>query len=472
MRFFNPSVNFDGIIEMEGTISSANHLITKSWAESNLIAAIHADSSNYAELVTVDGEQQLKLKPLTITDVSVDTTQTSLNNWISANYTNGNEKQEGDVIILTNTGSTRPESFIHNGGSAGTAADFTAIQGSDVQASEVRGFLSAGTGISYNSSTGQISAQASGIRGFFSADAGGLLSYDATNGVYNLTAATVQNQITVSGDLLSKSGGEISLSVGAVRGEFSASGLLSYDGTNGVFSITNDDVRGALSVDALGLLSYDSATGEFDLTATTVQNQISVAGGLLSKSAGEISLSVGAVRGEFSASGLLSYDGTNGVFSVTNDDVRGALSVDALGLLSYDSETGEFDLTATTVQNQISVAGGLLSKSAGEISLSSSSVRSQISAASPGGDTNLLAYNASVGEASVLLSSIRKEFASQSLTANTFATLNHGLGKQLVHVSAMDSSGNLVQLEVQYQDSNNVKVKSATGVTLDIAVSL
>jgi len=42
----------------------------------------------------------------------------------------------------------------------------------------------------------------------------------------------------------------------------------------------------------------------------------------------------------------------------------------------------------------------------------------------------------------------------------------------LVHVSAMDSSGNLVQLEVQYQDSNNVKVKSATGVTLDIAVSL
>jgi len=332
--------------------------------------------------------------------------------------------------------------------------------------------LSAGTGISYNSSTGQISAQASGIRGIFSADAGGLLSYDATNGVYNLTAATVQNQITVSGDLLSKSGGEISLSVGAVRGEFSASGLLSYDDTNGVFSITNDDVRGALSVDALGLLSYDSTTGEFDLTATTVQNQITVSGGLLSKSAGEISLSSGAVRGEFSASGLLSYDGTNGVFSVTNDDVRGALSVDALGLLSYDSETGEFDLTATTVQNQISVAGGLLSKSAGEISLSSSSVRSQISAASPGGDTNLLAYNASVGEASVLLSSIRKEFASQSLTANTFATLNHGLGKQLVHVSAMDSSGNLVQLEVQYQDSNNVKVKSATGVTLDIAVSL
>ena len=124
------------------------------------------------------------------------------------------------------------------------------------------------------------------------------------------------------------------------------------------------------------------------------------------------------------------------------------------------------------MQNQISVSGGLLAKSGGEIALSSSSVRSQISASSPGADTNLLAYNAGAGELSVLLSSFRKLFASQALTANTFATLNHGLGQKLVHVSAMDASGNLVQLEVQYQDTNNVKVKSAVGVTLDIAVSI
>jgi hypothetical protein len=59
------------------------------------------------------------------------------------------------------------------------------------------------------------------------------------------------------------------------------------------------------------------------------------------------------------------------------------------------------------------------------------------------------------------------------LTANTFATLNHGLGKKIVHVSAYDSDGNLVQLDVQLVDTNNVKVKSVINVTgAQIVVSL
>ena len=67
----------------------------------------------------------------------------------------------------------------------------------------------------------------------------------------------------------------------------------------------------------------------------------------------------------------------------------------------------------------------------------------------------------------------RKEFAPQNLTANTFATLNHGLGKKIVHVSAYDSSGNLIQLDVQLVDSNNVKVKSVvnvTGAEIDVSI--
>jgi phage baseplate assembly protein gpV len=393
MRFFNPSVNFDGIIEMEGSISGANHVITKSWSQANLVAGLHADSANYAELVTVGGVQQLKLKPLTITDVSVDTSAETQAAWISSNYSAGTEYQEGDVVILTGTSATRPESYIHNGGSAGTAADWTKIEGADVQASEVRGFLSAGTGISYNSSNGQISANAAGIRGFFSADAGGILSYDASNGVYNLTAATVQNQITVAGGLLSKSAGEITLATAAVLGEFSASGLVAFDDSTGVISLSNASVRGAFQ------------------------------GG---------------------------------------------------GLISYNSSLGEFDLPASTVQSQITVAGGLLSKSAGEITLAASSVRSQISAATAAsGDINLLSYNASAGSASVLLSAIRKEFTGQSLTANTFATLNHGLGRKFVHCTAYDSAGNQVQLEVQAVDSNNLKVKSAVNVSnLEIVISM
>ncbi len=471
MRFFNPSVNFDGVLTMDGTPSAANHLITKSFAEANLVAGIHSDSSNYAELVSVGGVKQLRLKPLTITDVRVDTSAATFSAWLSANYSAGTEYQESDVIILTGTSATRPESFIHNGGSAGTAADWTAIQGSDVQASEVRGFLSGGSGIDYNSSSGAISANQADIRGFFSADAGGILSYDSSNGVYNLTAATVQAQITASG-LLNKSGGELSLTSGDVRALFSGGDNITYDSTSGAISISNGRIRSRFSLESGALLSYDDSSGKFDLQASTIQNQITVAGGLLAKSAGEISLASANVRGLFSATGLATYNNGTGAIDVASSAVRNVLSVDGSGLLSYDSTAGQFNLTATTVQNQITVAGGLLAKSGGEIALSSSSVRGQISASSPGADTNMLAYNAGVGELSVLLSSFRKQFASQALTANTFATLNHGLGQKLVHVSAMDSSGNLVQLEVQYQDTNNVKVKSAVGVTLDIAVSI
>ena len=67
---------------------------------------------------------------------------------------------------------------------------------------------------------------------------------------------------------------------------------------------------------------------------------------------------------------------------------------------------------------------------------------------------------------------MRKEFSPTSLTAGTWATLTHNLGKKLVHVSSMDSSGNLAQLEVQYVDANSLKVKSFTNVSVDIAVSL
>ena len=105
--------------------------------------------------------------------------------------------------------------------------------------------------------------------------------------------------------------------------------------------------------------------------------------------------------------------------------------------------------------------------------MSAANVRSQISASSPGADTNLLAYNAGAGELSVLLSSFRKEFNNQSLSAGVFTTLNHGLGKKYVHVSAYDSSGNAVVLEVQATDTNNVKVKSHVNVSgLEIAVSI
>ena len=378
MKFMNPSVVFDGVIQIDGSITADNHAVTKSYLNANSVVGIHADSANYAEIVTVSGEKKLKLKPLTIVDVSVDTSAANQAAWLSANYSAGTEFQEGDVIILTGTGSVRPESYIHNGGSAGTAADWTKIEGADVQASEVRGFLSGSSGIDYNSSTGAITADQGEIRGFFSAGTG--LAY--SGGAFSLNAST---------DNVS-------------------------EGSNLYY--TDARARGAISVtDSSEVdLSYNSGTGAL---SADLKNG-SVANARLANSAITIAGASTALGGSITASAILGAgttanlpEGSNKYF--TEARARTALSEASGSLCFYDPSSGEIDMP---------------------------------------------------------IGNIRKDFASQSLTAGTFATLNHALGKKLVHVSAMDSSGNLVQLEVQDQDTNNVKVKANSNLTCDIAVSL
>ena len=183
MQFLNATNTFEGVVELNATPTAASHAVNKSWVEGAAIMGIHADSQVHAETVVVNGEKQLKIKSLAITDVQVDSASASLAAWVTANYANGNEVQEGDMIILTGTASARPETYIHNGGNAGTSADFTEITGSDVEASEIRGFLSGGYGISYNSSTGEIAVTNADIRGLFSGD--GVVAYDSSNGAFS-----------------------------------------------------------------------------------------------------------------------------------------------------------------------------------------------------------------------------------------------------------------------------------------------
>lgn len=114
---------------------------------------IAAGSTDY---LSIDG-QELSIKALAITDVVVDNTETSLADFVTNNYSVGTEYQEGDVIILTAVTNQTQRRWIHNGGSAGTTADFTQLD--DVlTASEVRAYLSGGDGITYNSGTGEIAA--------------------------------------------------------------------------------------------------------------------------------------------------------------------------------------------------------------------------------------------------------------------------------------------------------------------------
>ena len=61
---------------------------------------------------------------------------------------------------------------------------------------------------------------------------------------------------------------------------------------------------------------------------------------------------------------------------------------------------------------------------------------------------------------------------SVTLSANTPATITHNLGKQLVHVSAMDASGNKIELDVVYSSTYALTVESAIGVTVTVAISV
>lgn len=83
-------------------------------------------SENYLGYDNTTGE--LSISALAITDVTVDTVETSLVDWvITSGYpTAPNNLEEGDILILT-APTDGTETFIQNGGTAGTTADFTLI---------------------------------------------------------------------------------------------------------------------------------------------------------------------------------------------------------------------------------------------------------------------------------------------------------------------------------------------------------
>lgn len=455
MQFLAPNNIFEGAVQLNQAPTADNHAVTKTYLEANAVVGIATDSANYAELVTEGGDLKLKLKPLTITDVAVDTVAASLSAWVASNYTAGDEKQEGDIIILTGV-SGRAETWIHNGGSAGSTADFTEIEGQDIQASEVRSFLSASAGIDYNAATGAFTADQAEIRGFFSAGSG--LAYDASNGAFSLNVDT---------DGISEGSSNLYHTEARSRGSISVSGDgIAYDSSTGVITLAvgSDDIteegnlfftdarsRGSISIASVTspdvqLLQYNSTTGVLSVELSDVFSEFSAGTGL-SYSNGVYTLA--ANTSQVTESGNLYF---------TDARARSAMSVDTDGL-AYNSLTGQIALNADT--DDIAEAGNLYFTEA----------RAQAAITADPAAGNLATVTG--GEVLVALSQFRKTFAPQNLTANTFATLNHQLGEKIVHVSAYDSNGNKVQLDVQLVDANNVKVKSVINITgAEIVVSL
>jgi len=367
-RFLAPELIAEGVIKQNGTISNDNHVVTRGYLHSNVINGIHPDSANYASVVADGGVNKLKIDPLTITSVTVNTTATDLADFIANVYT-GSNFQEGDIVFLTTPSPI--ESYIHNGGTAGTSADWNLVN-SGLSDAQIRAKFSASAGIDYNSSTGEFTADQSEIQGFFSAGTG--LAY--SGGQFSLNATS--DQIT--------------------------------EGSNNLFH-TDARARGAVSVASVAgpdvqLLQYNNSTGV-------------------------LSVELSDVFAEFSAGTGLSY--SNGVYSINADT---------------DDVTEGTNLYFTDAR-----------------------ARGAVQADPAAG--NLLTFNQSSGDIALMLSSLRKGFFNQSLTANTGLVLTHSLGERLVHVSAMDGSGNHIDLEIVYTSKTQVTVKSVQSLTgIDIAVSI
>ena len=125
--------------------------------------SVHPDSVAFVEIV--DGTK-INIKRLTTNEVAVDNTSTDLATALAAATYNGNGSwtinakpiQEGDTLVLTNTTSAQERSWVHNGGSAGDATDFTRLQ-TNYDATAIRAMFSAGDFISYDAASGIISVK-------------------------------------------------------------------------------------------------------------------------------------------------------------------------------------------------------------------------------------------------------------------------------------------------------------------------
>lgn len=127
--------------------SMVNLLATK---QDNM--SIHSSSNAFLEIV--DGVE-IKVKQLLSQSVTVDTTEVSLSAWLTSNPSHSLE--EGDMLILQGATVNQQRSWIHNGGNAGTIADFTTLV-TDYNESVIRGMFSAGHSyLNYDAATGKYS---------------------------------------------------------------------------------------------------------------------------------------------------------------------------------------------------------------------------------------------------------------------------------------------------------------------------
>jgi len=565
MQFYNPEVVFKGGVKCDNAPSEDNHLVRKQDVAG--LSFIDGIADGSSSMLSVSGGK-LAISNLALTDVHVDSTQTSLANFISNESSTAASLQTGDVLILT-APSAGTETFMVSGANGSAANNYTQIE-SPLSAAEVGAVLNAGDGISVNAANATISANIAAGTGLSSSVSNGQITFavNATSdqiseGSSNLYYTDSRSRSAISLETVSSpdsnlmqynsSTGEMKVLLSDITSEFTAGTGLSYSNGEYALNADTDDVsegssnlyftqaraRGALSggtgisynngtgaiaislagADGIGVSgntisftgdSDDISEGSSNLYFTQARARASVqadsaAGNLLSysNSSGDLLVSTDSVRGAFSGGTAIGISGGTIAFNGSTSDVsegsnqyftqaraRGAVSAESVSspdsnLLQYNSSTGAFKVLLSDVVSEFTAGSGLAYDGTGEYSLDADTddvsegssnlyhtaarVRAAVSVSSQSDE--LIGYDSSNGSFSLRLQELRHE-QSVTLSANTAATITHNLGKQLVHVSAMDASGNKIELETIYLNANALSVESAVGITVTIAVSV
>ena len=140
--------------------ASSNSSSTTAFTSQSLVGFLAAKQDN----MTIEGGStgfleivngtEIKVKQLLVSDVKVDTVDSTLVEWLASNPSHTLE--EGDVLILTLATDNQQRSWIHNGASTSTAADFTRLQ-TDYNEASIRAMFSVGTYLNYDVASGVIS---------------------------------------------------------------------------------------------------------------------------------------------------------------------------------------------------------------------------------------------------------------------------------------------------------------------------
>lgn len=361
---------------------------------------------------------------------------------------------------------------------AGNLLSYTSSTGAFlVSTASVRGAFSAGTGLSFSagqfSFTGDTDDVDEGASNLYYTDARSRAALSAGTGITYNSSTGVIGLSLVAGTGISVSGATITLNADTDDVSEGASNLYYTDARS----------RSALSIATAGagdvqLITYNSTSGAFGVLRSDIYAEFS------------------GTNGIGFASGVISFTGdsddvdegaTNQYF--TNARARSALSAETVSspdgnLLQYNSSTGAFKVLVSDVTGEFTAGTGLSYDGFGEFSLNATTsnvsegsnlyytdarVRAAVAAGSDSDE--LISYDSNNGSFSLRLSDIRYE-TSVTLTANVASTITHNLGKQLVQVAAMDASGNKIELDVVYSSTSALTVTSVSGITATIAVSL